>query len=184
MKTTIIFDTETTGLIKPDANDLDDQPYITELFAVKFVDGVDFSLMEKLHLMIKPPVPLSAEITRITGITNDFIANCPSFLQCFKEIAEFWHGSERMVAHNCAFDASMLANELHRHDLVLKFPWPMEHYCTVERSMHIEGRRLTLTKLHEYATGQAEIMGAHRAGNDVQALVKCYQWLLKEGYND
>jgi hypothetical protein len=50
--------------------------------------------------------------------------------------------------------------------------------------MHIEQRRLNLTKLHEYATGISEISGAHTAGGDVKALVTCYDWLINKGGGD
>ena len=179
---TIVFDTETTGLLKPDSNDLKDQPYITELYAVRLDN--DLIEIDNIHFLLKPPIPIPAELVRIIGISNEMVENAPSFLEAYKAIAEFFEGARRMVAHNVGFDSSMLANECLRHDLVLKFPWPMEHYCTVEHSMHIEQRRLTLTRLHEYATGKSEIEGAHRAGNDVAALVKCYQWLMKEGYDE
>ena len=32
---TVIFDTETNGLIKPEASRMDQQPYITEIFCLK-----------------------------------------------------------------------------------------------------------------------------------------------------
>ena len=172
---TIIFDTETTGLIKPDANNLKDQPYITEFYGVKPETG------EKLHLLMKPPVPLSAEITRITGLTNEMLEGKPSFADCYGQLAGFFLGTHTLVAHNLAFDRSMMANELLRIDKVLNFPWPYDHICTVERSMYIEQRRLNLTRLHEYATGQSEIPDAHRAFGDVNALVKCYLWLQEQG---
>lgn len=177
----IIFDTETTGLIKPDSNSLDEQPEIIEFFACKYLPNTDFALMEKIHLLMKPSKTITSEITRINGLTNDALADAPSFAECFDELAEFFLGTERLVAHNIGFDVSMLANECLRIDKILRFPWPTQHICTVEKSMYLESRRLNLTKLHQYATGQLEISGAHRAGNDVSALVKCYGWLVKEG---
>lgn len=181
MGSIIIFDTETTGLLKPDSNNLDEQPSIIEFYGVKFNSNLDFSMMEKLHFMLKPPRPITSDITRITGITNDILDGEPSFAEMFKDLARWFQDSDIMVAHNLGFDRSMLANECLRIDKVLNFPWPMTHQCTVEKSMYLEGRRLNLTALHKYATGMPEIPGAHRAGNDVAALVKCYQWLLKEG---
>ena len=171
----IIFDTETTGLIKPDANELNKQPYITEFYGINITTGED------LHLMLKPPIPLSAEITRITGITNEEIKNSPSFAETYEELADFFLSSHTMVAHNLAFDRSMVANELLRIGKVLNFPWPRTHICTVEKSMYLEQRRLNLTALHKYATGIPEIPNAHRAGGDVDALVKCYNWLKSQG---
>lgn len=178
----IVFDTETTGLIKPNANDLKDQPYITEFYGVML--NSELEEMGRLHLIMKPPIPISMEITRITGITNEMLANKPSFAECFEELTEFFFGCSGMVAHNLAFDRSMMANEMLRIDKVLNFPWPSKHICTVEKSMGIEQRRLPLHQLHKYATGEEEIKGAHRAQNDVEALVKCYQWLVKEGKID
>jgi len=180
----IIFDTETTGLIKPDSNNLGEQPEIIEFFACKFIPGLDFQQMEKIHIYLKPSKPISAEISRITGINNDYVANCPSFAECYDKLVDFFIGSKTMIAHNLAFDRSMIANELLRIDKVLNFPWPPEHLCTVEMSMHIEQRRLSLTKLHQYATTKTEIDGAHTAGGDVRALVICYDWLINKGGGD
>lgn len=175
----ILFDTETTGLLKPDANTLKEQPEITELYAIKTSDFVDY---EELHILLKPKARISNEITRITGITNEMVADRNPFVAHFEEIAAFFLGCDEMVAHNLAFDRSMMANEMLRIDKVLNFPWPPKHTCTVEKSMHIEQRRLNLTKLHEYATGKSSIPDAHRAFGDVKAMLACYLWLKEDGY--
>ncbi len=176
-----LFDTETTGLVVPSANDLTKQPYIAELYVMKVVhrsDGV-IEKIDELETFLKPPVPLSDEITRITGIDNGMVADAPSFAKKYHEIAEFFFGVDRMVAHNLAFDRSMMLYELARLNKQLNFTWPIQHVCTVEKSMHIEQRRMSLTKLHDHYFNKD--FPAHRARNDVEAMFRCYKELAKEG---
>lgn len=175
----VFYDTETTGLLKPAANDISKQPHIIEICVMKFTD--DMELVEEFSSLIRPPMPISDEITKITKITNEDLKDAPNFADTYMGIANAFIGAHRMVAHNLGFDRSMLANELIRIDKLIKFPWPMEHVCTVERSMSYEGRRLNLTKLHKLATGKESIEGAHRAKTDVLALIEGYKFLVKEG---
>lgn len=175
----VFYDTETTGLLKPAANDIKQQPHIIEICVMKFDD--DMNHLETFESFIKPPMPISDEITKITKITNEDLKDAPSFAAVYNDIASIFLGARRMVAHNLGFDRSMLANELIRIDRLIRFPWAIEHVCTVERSMSYEGRRLNLTKLHKLATGKETIEGAHRAKTDVLALVEGYKFLLREG---
>ena len=175
----VFYDTETTGLLKPAANDVSKQPYIIEICAMKFDD--DMNLVDELSSFVKPPIPISDEITKITKITNEMIKDAPTFASIYRNLCDIFLGSHRVVAHNLGFDRAMLANELVRIDKLIQFPWPMDHVCTVQKSMSYEGRRLNLTRLHEMATGKPQIDGAHRAKTDVLALVECYKFLVKEG---
>jgi len=177
----VLFDTETTGLIKPKANKVTDQPYITDLYMLKVEHiGNEIKVIGEFETLLKPPVPLSAEITKITGLTDDMLKDSPQFFEVYEEIAEFMTGVDRLVAHNLAFDRSMLANELVRCDKVIKFPWPRDHLCTVEKTLHIEQRRMSLTRLHEYFFGK-DFDGAHRAKTDVKAMFRCYKEMAKQG---
>lgn len=177
----IIFDTETTGLIKPDAVGLEKQPSIIEIYCYKQerVDN-ESNFIEDFESFIKPPAPITEEITKITGINNQMVQHAPEFNQISEEIAEFFLGAERLVAHNLAFDLSMLANELLRCDRILQFPWPMSHVCTVQKSMHYQQRRLSLTRLHEHLF-DCDFPNAHRAKNDVEPLVRCYNEMVSKG---
>lgn len=175
----VFYDTETTGLLKPAANDIKQQPHIIEICVMKFDD--DMNHLETFESFVKPPMAISDEITKITKITNEDLKDAPNFASIYPALCDIFLGSRRMVAHNLGFDRSMLANELVRIDRLIRFPWAIEHVCTVERSMSYEGRRLNLTKLHKLATGKETIEGAHRAKTDVLALVEGYKFLLREG---
>jgi DNA polymerase III alpha subunit (gram-positive type) len=179
--TEVIFDTETTGLMNPSSSELSAQAYIVDFFALKLErEGTDVRIVDSFGTFIKPPTPISEETTRITKIKQIDVENAPSFVSVWKKIAEFFQGTDRLVAHNAGFDVSMLANELLRIDKVLHFPWPIDHYCTVQNSMKIEQRRMSLTNLHIELLGEG-FPDAHRAETDVRALFRVYKAGLEMG---
>ncbi len=176
----IAFDFETTGLIAPYEIGVGKQPHAIELCAIKIDE--EFEPVDKFHSYFKPPIPIPDFITKITGIDDETVADSPTFIELYDDIAQFFLGETGIVAHNCAFDRDILRFELERCDLLLNFPWPKNHFCTVELSYAIQGRRLTLTKLHEIAVGRPHDDGRHEAEADVLALIRCFQWLCNNGF--
>lgn len=180
MKTTILFDTETTGLLVPEINELAAQPYIVDFYAVKIDE--DFNILGEIETYVKPPISIPAELTKIHGVSNDTVKDAPTFSELYPKLAEFFLGVDTLVGHNVSYDRSMVANELLRCGKLLNFPWPINHICTVEMSLWIEQRRMNLSNLHAHCTGKPHA-DAHRAKSDVFALVRCYHWLLENPYN-
>lgn len=176
----ICFDTETTGLLKPNACELWQQPHIIEFYACKF--DRQGKIIDEIETYIKPPVPLPEIITQITGITDSMLIGAPSFIEVYPKIAAFFLGETDIYAHNCSFDIGMLKNELRRHALEYKFPWPQHHHCTVELTHCIENKRLKLDKLYDMATHGQPRYGSHRAKQDVLDLVKAIKWMYDEGF--
>ena len=174
----IFFDTETTGLTKPSSSPLQAQPYITELVAIKTDD--DLNEIAMLNIMFKVPVKLEEKVKEITGITDEMLADKNPFSAHYREVAEFWTGCDKMVAHNISYDRDCLRYELMRMGKLLNFPWPIEHICTIEKTMSMKGYRLNLSALHENLFG-AKFDGAHRAESDVRAMIKCYKELKVRG---
>lgn len=170
----IFIDTETTGLLKPDAASLHLQPYITEVYAVRVTDDLEF--ISEVETFVKPPIPIPDIVTKITGITNETVSRAPKFIGVYNQLVELFLGETIVVGHNISFDLGMLYCELARHSFEFHFPWPRTWICTVEKSVPIEHRRLTLSRLHELATG-APHDGAHRARADVEATIRGYKWL-------
>lgn len=174
-----LFDTETTGLLKPSPAKLHEQPHIIELYAC--VINEEFQLLREFESFFSIPIPFFSDITKWTGITEDMLKGKPSFAKKYKELAKFFTGVDLIVAHNMTFDEGMLANELLRIHKLIYFPWPRYHVCTVEKSMIVRGHRLKLSDLHEILTGKG-FEGAHRARNDVHALVRCFHALVEQKY--
>jgi len=177
----IIFDTETTGLLKPQENDIEQQPKIIEICCYKIQRiGTNIELIGIYDELIDPDIAITPEIERITGINNAMVKGKGKFIKHLPLLQEFFLGAHTLIAHNLAFDLNVLANEVHRCGKVLNFPWPIKHICTVEKTLHIEQRRLNMQRLHEYLFGKG-FPDAHRAKTDVDALFKCYKELVKRG---
>lgn len=178
MDNIIIFDTETTGLLKPIPTNIKFQPFITEFYACKIDKNLNF--VDELETMIKPPIPISEEITKITGISDETVKNAPPFLLCYEKIYNFFKDANYVVGHNVEFDINVLHYELMRHDFDKKFCYPMNHICTIEKSYHYQNKRLKLQQLHEYLFGK-QFDSAHRAKYDVMATVRCFIEMVKRG---
>lgn len=171
----IIWDTETTGLLKPDVADLAEQPYIIEIAMIK-VDE-DYQPVDSYEALIFPGVPLEDEVhKKISGIQNADLLDCPTFLELFEEIADFVRGEKTWVAHNLAFDLGVLTCDLKRIGKEFAFPYPTNQICTVDRSKHIKGRRMKLTELYEHCMGIG-LKQQHRAMADVAALLEIVKFM-------
>lgn len=177
MTTAIVFDTETTGLLRPLGNKLSSQPKIIEICCIKIDE--DMEIIDTFECFINPKEEISNEITKITGITTDDTKNAKTFEQIYSGLAEFFLGTEILVAHNLPFDRSLLSFELERMDKLRNFPWPIHHICTIQKSLKLEGYRLSLSKLYKIATGK-DHTDAHRARGDVLATIDCFKYLAEE----
>ena len=177
----IFIDLETTGLLAPDPVDLKAQPYITEIYCAKCKwESNELEFQDEFHSLVKPPIHISEEITRITNIDDNTVKNAPAFPRIKRKLDSFFLGEDTLVGHNLPFDSNVLFYELKRLNCHDKFPWPSNHICTVEATEHMAGKKLKLSALHEMA-GHGEIKGHHRSKNDVMALIRVYIWLKSQG---
>jgi DNA polymerase III epsilon subunit-like protein len=177
----ILLDFETTGLVGPDALPLEKQPQIIEA-TIALLD--DKTLKEKARetMLIKPTVQLTPEITRITGLKDADLVDARPFAFYYPTFVKMWIGQTLTVAHNCAFESSLIEFELRRIGKQFMFPWTPRRLCTVEASVHLKKRRLRLGELYEIATNGGKIQGAHRTEADVTGLAVCLRWLKEKGH--
>lgn len=167
---TLVYDTETTGLLKPGIADLASQPKIIE-FALVELDE-DYNEVGEWSWLIHPGESITPEITKITGLTDADLIGKPSFIQVLPEIEEAFMGAHRLMAHNLPFDMGMLTNELKRIGREFAFPYPPNQLCTVQLASElIFGRRARMTELYEKTMGKP-LAQTHRALDDVKALVE------------
>lgn len=145
---------------------------ITEI-AVFQHNGIEVT--DSFHTLIKPDMDIPYFITRLTGITNDMVANAPKFYEVAKEIVQFTAG-RTFVAHNVHFDYRFLREEYNR----LGYTFFRKTLCTVQWS------RKLLPGHNSYSLGNLcsdlniEINGRHRADGDALATVKLFEILLKK----
>ena len=172
-----IFDTETSGLIDNRVLPIEKQPELVEFYGCS-VDLASGEVLSELDTLVRPKRPVSDEITRITGLTNEDLVAAPSFEEVADRIAAAIEGSPRVLAHNLSFDMEMIDLEFER--IGRKIAWPRRKICTVEATVHISGFRQSLTGLHTALFGEG-FPSAHRARNDVAALVRCAVELFRRG---
>lgn len=183
----IILDVETTGLLKPAATPLEQQPQIIELGAL-YIDD-DGSVIRTINQLLYPGVPLPKKITQITGITDEDLVDKPTFKGCLPLLIEFFKGADSLIAHNAPFDAGMLKNELLRidcgcdydHNYTVAdccFPWPKETICTIQEYKAMMGKWPKLTELYQKIIGEP-LKQTHRALDDCIAL---HEILVKDDF--
>lgn len=175
VKMKVIVDTETTNLLEAMGNQLEFQPHMIEIFALKIDDNL--KPVEEFYSLIKPPVPIPQFITRITGISDIDVVKSPPFKKIAKKLQKFLKGTDLFIAHNATFDYDIIENEFKR--IGMKSNLPKKLYCTVEQSMFYKGYRLKNLELYKILTGKTEIKNQHRAKADVFATLENYKKLIK-----
>lgn len=173
----IIFDTETTGLLKASIVDLDKQPKIIEFAAIK-LDDKTLEEVDRIEFLVHPQETLPKEIIKITGLTDEKLKDAKTFEHHYEKLTDFFLGERILIAHNVSFDMGMLKNDLARIGRLTQFPYPPRQICTVVQTFQIKGYRLNLSKLHIHLFGE-DFKEAHRAMHDVEALTKCVKELIK-----
>lgn len=93
----VLFDLETTGL----STTYDE---IIEIGAIKIVDNKQVGVFSTL---VKPAAPIDEYIEKLTGITNDMLADAPSIDNILSDFLEFV-GDSIVVAHNANFDVNFI----------------------------------------------------------------------------
>ena len=173
MTRSVLIDFETTGLTAPSVADLDKQPRVIEVGVVVYDDG---ALVKEHSELISPGVEISAEITKITGITNDDLKGRRTFVEVLPTLRQMFADTDFFIAHNAPFDRACLEYELKRAACD-DFPWPPNTICSAQEFTHEFGYRPKLTELYERKMG-APLAQTHRALDDIKALAEV---LLKEG---
>ena len=102
----LVFDTETTGL--------GPASHLVEIGAVLLTP--DLHLLVTFESLVRPPIAIPREATRIHGISDKDVASAPGARDV---VASFlWLATRaRLVAHNAPFDSSVLASEIGRGGL-------------------------------------------------------------------
>ncbi|MDD4495812.1 MAG: PHP domain-containing protein, partial [Eubacteriales bacterium] len=93
----VVFDIETTGLYA-------ERDKITEIGAVRIVNG---EITQEFCSFVNPGIPIPSEITSLTGITDEMVADAPPIREVIKEFIKF-AGESTLVAHNASFDISFI----------------------------------------------------------------------------
>jgi len=114
----LVFDTETTGLIKTTTiahYELDSLPYIVQ-FSYLLYD-TEKSFIEKISddiIKIPEKIVIPEECVNIHGITKGMTLKGKDVGKCLLEFAKSYSQADVIVGHNLSFDINMVKTELMR----------------------------------------------------------------------
>lgn len=140
------------------------------------VDALSGELLDKKHLFIKPVPEYFDEFNiMIHGITPDMVKDAPDFSGILPQIAAMIDENTLVVAHNSAFDMSVLRNACEWFDLPLP---DMNLVCTrvLSRSIIPGLASYSLTDVAD-ACGLNEF-AHHRADADAEACARILHHLF------
>ncbi|MDD4733634.1 MAG: PolC-type DNA polymerase III [Bacilli bacterium] len=132
----VIFDTETTGF-NPGLHDS-----IIEIGAVIMKDGI---IKERFNELINPNVLIDKEITMLTGITNEMVADKDTEENVVKRFKDFIKDLP-IVAHNAKFDRAMIDMAYYKYNLG-PFDNPILDTMVISQLVNKDQKKHNLTAL-------------------------------------
>lgn len=145
--TTVIIDTESTGILNKDPD--------TEICQVSVINVEGKPLVS---LMVKPNKPMCEEVINIHKITNEQVAKQPTFPQIAK-VLSFILESKHVVCYNSAFDVKLLWTLYKKYNLpvpkVSGVSCAMEKYSEFKMEWNEKKDGFKWHKLPKLAAGEA-----------------------------
>jgi len=162
----IVFDVETTGLSP--ATDR-----VTEIGAVRIRD---MQITDEFATFVNPETPISEEITKLTGITDEMVRDAPFEKEAFAKFAEFIGGGKvALVAHNAPFDISFMKAGFARSGLA--FGYSAIDTLALCRAAVPDGKHGLAKMAEHYKLGE---FTHHRAKGDAYITAKLFLKLIAE----
>jgi DNA polymerase-3 subunit epsilon len=159
------YDIETTGLNK-------ETDRIIEIAAYDPLNKKSFTSL------VNPGIPIPEEATKIHSITNEMVANAPSFKEVSEKFIEFCTTDSVLIAHNNdSFDLHFLKNEFKRINIPLP-PWNFIDSLKWARKYRKDLPKHSLQYLREIY--EIEKNNAHRALDDVLTLEKVFSKMIDD----
>ena len=155
----VVFDIETTGLSPKECK-------ITEIGAIKIEHG---EITDKFSQLINPGVPIPPNITDLTGITDEMVADKPHIDSVLPEFLEFCHGCA-VVAHNAQFDCGFI--RYNAAELNLEFHSKTVDTLKISRELFPNERKHSLDAICKRLGVSLE--NHHRAVDDATATAEIF----------
>ena len=145
---------------------------LTEVAAVRVREG---EIVDSFEALINPQRPIPSTVSRLTDITDEMVAEAPTFSQVAEPLRRALEGAV-FVAHNVSFDWRFVAAEFQR---CFGGRLGGERLCTLRmaRRLHPELQRRSLHALADYYAITADRW--HRAGPDARATAELFGHFLK-----
>ena len=165
----IFFDLETTGI-----NITSDR--IVEISYLKvYPNGKEIATT----YLVNPERPIPAEATAVHKITNEMVADKPTFKEIAKLIAKDIEGCDIAGYNSNRFDVPLLMEEILRAGVEIDLS--KRKFIDVQTIFHKKEQR-TLTAAYKFYCGK-ELIGAHGAEADTKATYEVLKGKLDK-YDD
>ncbi len=167
----IFFDLETTG-----TNITQDR--IVQISLIKLKPG-DEELPPARTTLVNPGMPIPAESTAVHRITDDDVADAPTFKELAPKLAQWFKGCDIAGFNSNRFDIPLLDEEFHRAGV--DFDFSKAKFVDVQTIFHKREPRNLVAAYRFYCNKDLE--GAHDASNDTRATAEVLMGQL-ERYED
>jgi DNA polymerase-3 subunit epsilon len=132
-------------------------------------------ILEEFHTLINPERHIPSGIERLTGITNEMVADAPTIYEVMPDFRNFL-AEEVIVGHNVSFDFRFL--NWYHYKCFEKY-LQNETICTMKLSRqylsHLPNKKLSTVCEHFGIVNEQ----AHRARSDTLATLKVFQKYLE-----
>lgn len=166
-KPIIIFDLETTGL-----DIINDR--IIQISYIKVMPNQE-EIRKDYH--VNPERAISEDITKLTGISNEDVAEAPTFKALAPSLYEDFKGCDFAGFNSNHFDIPMLAEEFYRAGI--DFDFQKSRLIDIQTIYHKMERR-NLAAAYKFYCGRKmeDDFEAHRSDNDTEATYRVMQGML------
>lgn len=166
----IFFDLETTGVEVQSAK-------IVEIYAKRYnLDGT----IDEYYSLFNPEIPIPSDASDVHGITDERVANEPTFKSKSVEIYEFFDGCD-LGGYNCIkYDIPVLMEELSNSGIHKFNPMFKRIIDPLKIITKFESNKLS--DVYERYFGES-LENAHEAKTDIEATIRVFEHLT-EKYSD
>ncbi|MEA4982275.1 MAG: 3'-5' exonuclease [Paludibacter sp.] len=162
----IFFDLETTGI-----NIVSDR-----IVQIAYHKVSPNGKEESKCMLINPEMPIPPEATAIHKITNEAVADCPTFKQVVNEIVKDFEGCDLAGYNSNRFDIPLLAEEFLRAEADIDLS--RRKFVDVQVIFHKKEQR-TLSAAYKFYCDK-DLEGAHDASVDTMATYEILQSQLEK----
>lgn len=126
-------------------------------------------IQNSFYTLLRPPSPITPDTQKIHGISNEDVADAPTFDQIWPHVKYFFKRDQLVAAHNVPFDLGILKATAHHYNIYFDSVLTIDT-VTTSRKLYPEIRKHSLDAMTNYL--QIKLPHHHRSIDDAIACAK------------